>query len=96
MFKILLEFVGKYFWAYYVSRAYNMNRIADYSYVLNSYMLLKENKFDLAKESFKLVSNNYLDEFYDFTNNTLDYQSGLIWNGTIENKVLFFFDFFKF
>ena len=45
---------------------------------------MKENKFDLAKESFKRISYNYLEEFYEFTNNTLDYESGLIWNGTIQ------------
>lgn len=83
--EININFLEKYSGAYDVSRAYNLTRTSDYSYVLNSYMLLKENKFDLAKESFKLISNNYLDEFYDFTNNTLKNQSGLIWNGTIDN-----------
>ena len=58
--------------------AYNMNRTADYSNVLNSYMLLKENKFDLAKKSFKIVSDNYLDEFYNFCSNVLDCKSGLV------------------
>jgi len=43
-----------------------MKRISDYLSVLNSYILLQENKFDLAKKSFTLISNNYLDEFYDF------------------------------
>ena len=51
--------------------AYNMNRTADYSHILNSYMLLKENKFDLAKKSFKLIFNNYLNEFYNFYSNTI-------------------------
>ena len=64
--KINIEFVEKYFGGYDVSRAYNMVRVSDYSHIVNSKMLLKENKFDLAKESFKLVSNNYLDEFYMF------------------------------
>lgn len=82
--KIKIEFVEKYFGAYDVSRAYILPRISDYSHVLNSYMLLKEKRFDLAKKSFKLISNNYLEEFYEFTNNTLDNQSGLIWNGTID------------
>ena len=41
-------------------------------------MLLKENKFDLAKKSFKIIVNNYLDEFYNFCSNALDYKSGLV------------------
>ena len=85
--KINIEFIEKYFWAYDISRVYTINRISDYSHILNSYMLLKENKFDLDKKSFKLIYNNYLDEFYNFINNTLDYKSGLIWNGTIYKKI---------
>jgi len=68
--KINIEFIEKYFWAYDISRVYTINRISDYSHILNSYMLLKENKFDLDKKSFKLIYNNYLDEFYNFINNT--------------------------
>ena len=39
--------------------AYTMNRISDYSHILNSHMLLKENNFDLAKKYFKIIANNY-------------------------------------
>ena len=82
--KINIEFVEKYFGAYDVSRAYTMTKIVDYPYVLNSYMLLKENKFDLAKKSYIIISDNYLVEFKNFLSNNLDIQSGLIWNGTIQ------------
>ena len=81
-----IEFLEKYAGAYDVSRAYNLTRTSDYSAVLNSYMLLKENKFDLALKSYRIISNNYLGQFNDFRVNTLDYQSGLIWNGTIESS----------
>ena len=84
--EISIEFVEKYFWAYDVSRVYNMTRVSDYSHVVNSCMLLKEKKFDLARDSFKLMSNNYLDEFYDFSSHSGNSTSGLIWSGTIEVK----------
>ena len=36
-----------------------------------------------------IISNNYLAEFKKFLSSTLNYQSGLIWNGTIErNKIV--------
>lgn len=87
--EINIEYIEKYFWAYDLSRAYNMTRVSDYSHIINSKMLLKENKFDLAKKSYTLISNNYLVEFKEFLSPTLDYQSGLIWNGTIEKSIKF-------
>ena len=88
---INIEFLEKYAGAYDVSRAYNLTRTSDYSAVLNSCMLLKENKFDLALKSYKIVSNNYLSQFNEFRVNTLYYQSSLIWNGTIEIPFFFLF-----
>jgi hypothetical protein len=41
-------------------------RIHDYSGIINSSILLKENKFDLASKEIKLLNNNYLDQFYEF------------------------------
>ncbi len=79
--EINIDFIGKYFGAYDVSSCYNLMRVHDYSHIINSSMLLKENKFDLAKDSFTLISNNYLDQFYDFLDSS---ESGPIWNGTIE------------
>jgi hypothetical protein len=43
--------------------------------------MMKENKFDLAINFTKLISDNYLQEFYDFLDST---KSSRIWNGTIE------------
>ena len=76
--EINIEFLEKYAGAYDVSRAYNLTRTSDYSNILNSVMLLKEKKFDLAVKSYTLIFNNYLSQFYDFIDNTLDNQSGLI------------------
>ena len=54
-------------------------RIHDYSNIINSSILLKENKIDLSlKENkidlslkeIKLLNNNYLDQFYDFINSS--------------------------
>ena len=77
-------FLEKYLWAYDVSSCYNLIRIHDYSNIINSSVLLKENKIDLALKEIKLLNNNYLDQFYDFINSS---KSGRIWNGTIENNV---------
>jgi len=41
-------------------------RIHDYPSIINSALLLKENKFDLASKEITLLNNNYLGEFYDF------------------------------
>jgi len=82
--KINIEFLEKYAGAYDVSRAYTLTRTSDYSNLVNSIILLKENKFDLAVKSYTIISNNYLSQFYEFIDNTLDNQSGLIWNGTID------------
>jgi hypothetical protein len=45
-------------------------RIHDYSNIINSSILLKENKIDLALKEIKLLNNNYLDQFYDFINSS--------------------------
>ena len=82
--KINIEFLEKYAGAYDVSKAYNLTRVSDYSNVLNSIMLLKENKFDLAVKSYKIISNNYLVQFKEFISNSLSDSSGLIWNETIQ------------
>lgn len=79
--KINIQFLEKYAWAYDVSSCYNLTRIHDYSNIINSIILLKENKFDLATENIKLLTNNYLHQFYDFLNSS---KSGPIWNGTID------------
>jgi len=41
-------------------------RIHDYSGIINSKILLEENKFDLASKEITLLNNNYLGEFYEF------------------------------
>ena len=41
-------------------------RVHDYSAIINSTILLKENKFDLASKEVKLLSDNYLHQFYEF------------------------------
>ena len=82
-------FLEKYMWAYDVSSCYNLMRIHDYSGIVNSVILLKENKVDLALKEIKLLNNNYLDHFYEFINSD---ESGPIWNGTIDlNLYLVFF-----
>jgi hypothetical protein len=45
-------------------------RIHDYSSIVNSTILLKENKFDLASKEITLLNDNYLDQFYDFMNSS--------------------------
>jgi hypothetical protein len=45
--------------------------------------MMRENKFDLSINFVKLISDNYLQEFYDFLDST---KNGRIWNGTIEKK----------
>lgn len=58
-------------------------KIQDYSDVVISSILIKENKFVLVANSIKLIPDNYLyiDQFYEF----LEFnKSGRIWNGTIE------------
>ena len=81
---IRVEFIEKYFGAYDVLSGYNLTRISDYSHIVNTCMLLRENKIDLAKKSFTLISHNYLEEFYQFLENE---PTGLIWNGTIEKII---------
>lgn len=76
-----INFLEKYLWAYDVSSCYNLMRVRDYSSIINSVILLKENKFDLAAKEITLTNNNYLDEFYDFLYSN---KSGRIWNGTID------------
>ena len=81
-----INFLEKYTWAYDVSKAYWLNRIKDYNNILQASIMIKENKFDLAINFTKLISDNYLQEFYDFLDPT---KSGRIWNGTIKiNKNL--------
>ena len=75
------SFIEKYIWAYDVSKAYSLNRTHDYASVLNASIMMRENKFDLAAASVRLISDNYLREFYDFLDPMV---SGRIWNGTIE------------
>lgn len=84
--KININFVEKYCWAYDVSSCYNLTRSHDYSSIINSVILLNENKFDLASKEIKMLSDNYLYQFYDFIDST---KSGRIWNGTIEFSILF-------
>ena len=76
-----INFLEKYTWAYDVSKAYWLNRIKDYTNILQASIMIKENKFDLAINFTKLISDNYLQEFYDFLDPN---KSGRIWNGTIE------------
>lgn len=84
---INIEFLEKYTWAYDISKAYSLVRINDYSSVLNAYTLLLENKFDLAVNFTKLISDNYLKQFYDFLDTKSDSsKSSRIWNGTIDFK----------
>ena len=80
--KININFLEKYTWAYDVSSCYNLMRTHDYSSIINSNILLRENKFDLASKEITLLNDNYLDQFYDFINFS---KSGRIWNGTIEH-----------
>jgi len=87
---INIEFLEKYAWAYDVSKAYSLVRINDYASILNAYTLLLENKFDLAVNFTKLISDNYLEQFYEFLSPNFEFnKSGRIWNGTIEIKELF-------
>jgi len=79
--KLNFNFLEKYTWAYDISNAYSLTRIKDYSYIVEANILSKEEKIDFAKKSLKLISDNYLQEFYDFLNSK---KSGRIWNGTIE------------
>ena len=79
-------FLEKYVWAYDVSSCYNLIRIHDYFNIINSKILLEENKVDLASKEIRLLSNNYLGEFYEFLDPT---KSGPIWNGTIDTKFHF-------
>ena len=76
-----VNFLEKYLWAYDVSQAYSLIRIHDYSSILNASIMMREDKFDFAANSIKLVSDNYLFQFYEFLDPT---SSGRIWNGTIE------------
>ena len=43
-----------------------MFRKQDYSHVVNSIILLNENKFDLAVNSIKMIDNNYLIQLTEF------------------------------
>jgi hypothetical protein len=38
--------------------------------ILNASIMIKENKFDIAINFVKLISDNYLQEFYDFLDST--------------------------
>jgi len=78
---IHVSFIEKYMWAYDVSKAYSLMRSSDYASVLNASIMMRENKFDFAADSIRLISDNYLREFYDFLDPTI---SGRIWNGTID------------
>ena len=73
--KVNINFLEKYCWAYDVSKAYNMIKRKDYSYLMNAIIQLEENKFDLAKNSFKLMSDDYLNQFYNFIHSS----TGQIW-----------------
>jgi len=46
--KINMNFIEEYIWAYDVSSCYNLTRIHDYSNIVNSTILLKENKFEFS------------------------------------------------
>jgi len=80
---IHVSFIEKYMWAYDVSNAYSLTRIHDYSSILNASIMIREDSFDFAADSVRLISDNYLREFYDFLDPTI---SGRIWNGTIDKK----------
>lgn len=80
--KVNMEFLEKYMWAYDVSSCFNLTRVHDYSTLINSTILLKENKVDLASKEITLLNNNYLSEFYDFLDLS---KSGRIWNGTLDS-----------
>lgn len=80
---IHVNFLEKYTWAYDVSRAYSLTRTSDYANVLNASMMMREDTFDFAADSIRLISDNYLREFYDFLDPTV---SGRIWNGTIDSE----------
>ncbi len=83
--EIKIEFLEKYAGAYDVSKAYSLVRIRDYSSILNAYTLLLENKFDLAVNFIKLISDNYLEQFYEFLSPSFESnKTGRIWNGTID------------
>jgi len=74
-------FLEKYSWAYDILKAYWLTRVYDYTSILNASIMIRENKFDIAINFTKLISDNYLKEFYEFLDST---KSGRIWNGTID------------
>lgn len=82
---ININFLEKYAWAYDITRAYSLVRIQDYSNIVNAKMMILENKFDFAVNSIRLISDNYLSQFYEFLNPDFQFnKSGRIWNGTID------------
>jgi len=59
--------------------------------------MIIENKVDLAVKNIRLISDNYLSQFYEFLSPNFDStKSGRIWNGTIDYHIftLFFYIFF--
>lgn len=86
--KVNIEFLENYMGAYDLSKAYNLLRIHDYSHIVFSAILIKENKFDLVADSLKMLPDNYLylQEFYDFLHFP---KTGRIWNETIEYSSIF-------
>jgi len=80
------SYLEKYTGAYDVSKAYWLTRIQDYTNILQANIMIKEEKFDFAINSIKLISDNYLQEFYDFLDSN---KSGRIWNGTIDLHYIF-------
>jgi len=48
-----------------------------------------ENKFDLSLNNIKLLSDNYLSQFYEFLSPNFDLsKSGRIWNGTLQKSFI--------
>jgi hypothetical protein len=86
--KIDISYLEKYAGAYDISKAYSLVRVQDYSSIINTKIMILENKFDLSVKNLKIISDNYLSQFYDFLSPNFDLaKSGRIWNGTIEQKL---------
>lgn len=64
-------FLEKYMGAYDVSQSYLLTRTHDYASILNASIMMREDTFDFAANSIKLISDNYLREFYDFLDPTV-------------------------
>ena len=86
-------FLERYTGAYDFSKAYWLTRIDDYSSIINASIMIRENKIDFAVNFTKMISDNYLQEFYDFLDST---KIGRIWNGTIEVVFKDLFDYIIF